>query len=160
MGWTRVQMATRAARGLAPGDFVNLGIGLPTLIPDLLLEGVRVILHSENEHPRHRPVPGRGHGRSGSDQRRQGNSHLNPGAAFFDSALSVGTGIRGGQSDFKYLSQQLGVAPLLSHSANADRRCDTPPESQPAGTQVTTASGVSLPVCYGTLRVADPIMHR
>ena len=42
-----------------------------------------------------------------------------------------GWGIRGGQSDFKYLSQQLAVTPLFSHAANADRRGDTPQLSQP-----------------------------
>ncbi|AII11147.1 hypothetical protein EP51_44650 (plasmid) [Rhodococcus opacus] len=40
-------------------------------------------------------------------------------------------GIRGGQSDFQYLSQQLGVTPLFSHSANTGRRVDTPQEGQP-----------------------------
>jgi hypothetical protein len=40
-------------------------------------------------------------------------------------------GIRGGQSDFKYLSQQLAVTPLFSHAANADRRGDTPHQGQP-----------------------------
>jgi hypothetical protein len=43
----------------------------------------------------------------------------------------VWVGIRGGQSDFKYLSQQLGVTPLFSHAANADRRDDTPQLGQP-----------------------------
>ncbi len=43
----------------------------------------------------------------------------------------VWAGIRAGQSDFKYLSQQLAVTPPFSHAANADRRVDTPQEGQP-----------------------------
>ncbi len=103
MAWTREQMAARAARELQDGQYVNLGIGLPTLIPNYLPPGVEVILESENGHPRHRPVSDRGPGRPGSHQRLSKETvTVLPGASFFDSALSFGM-IRGGHIDVAVL---------------------------------------------------------
>jgi len=60
-----------------------------------------------------------------------------------DGSLLCQDGIRGGQSDFKYLSQQLGVTPLFSHSVNADREGWTHPyQGQPNG-RVTGITRVS-----------------
>lgn len=96
-------IAWRAAKELKDGDVVNLGIGLPTLIPSFLPSGVRVILHSENGIIGMGPAPD-------DDREQQGYvvdaggkpAKCMAGGAFIDSATSFGI-IRGGHVDASFL---------------------------------------------------------